>query len=51
MVSIGTLIISILVTAIITAVATIFVYRNNTRKIGKVADKIDKVHDVIKEKE
>jgi hypothetical protein len=51
MVSVGTLIISIIITAIVSAVATIFVYRNNTRKIGDVADKIDGIHDIIKEKD
>jgi uncharacterized membrane protein YkvI len=51
MVSVGTLIISIIITAIVSAVATIFVYRNNTRKIGDVADKIDGIHDIIKKKD
>ena len=51
MVSVGTLIISIIITAIVSTVATIFVYRNNTRKIGEVADKIDGIHDIIKKKD
>ena len=48
MVSVGTLILSILVTVIISAVATVFVYRNNTKKIGGVADKVDGIHDIVK---
>jgi len=49
MVSITTLIISILITAVATAITTVFVYRNNSKTIGKVADKVDGVVDVIKE--
>jgi hypothetical protein len=47
MISLGTYIISVIVSAIIGAVAGIFVYRNNSA-IGKVADKVDKVKDIIK---
>lgn len=48
MVSVSTLIIAILVTAIVTAVATVFVYRNNVKTIGNLADKIDGIHDIVK---
>lgn len=31
-------------------VAAIFVYRNNTKKMGELADKVDELHDKIKDK-
>lgn len=51
MVSVTTLIIAILITAVVTATATVFIYRNNVRTIGKVADKVDGIYDIVKEKE
>tara|TARA_R110000823_G_scaffold277684_1_gene396201 strand:- start:223 stop:378 length:156 start_codon:yes stop_codon:yes gene_type:complete len=51
MVSITTLIIVILITAVATAITTVFVYRNNVKTIGRVADKVDGIHDIVKEKE
>jgi len=49
MVSITTLITAILVTAVATAISTVFVYRNNVKTIGNVADKVDGIHDILKE--
>jgi low affinity Fe/Cu permease len=47
-------IILVLATAIITAIVTVFVYRNNQKDISKVADKVDelvkKLEDAKKEK-
>ena len=48
-ISVGTYIISVIIAAILGGVASVFVYRNNTKSIDKVADKIDNVHDVLKE--
>jgi phosphotransferase system glucose/maltose/N-acetylglucosamine-specific IIC component len=44
-----TILITILITAIVTAVTTVFVYRNNVKTIGRVADKVDGIHDIVKE--
>lgn len=43
-------IVSHAVVGIIGAVIGIFVYRNNTKPIRKVADKVDKVWDDVEEK-
>lgn len=48
MISIPTYIISIVIASVIGAVIGIFVYRNNVKTIGKVADKADAINDVIK---
>jgi signal transduction histidine kinase len=50
MVSVGTLITSVIISAVVTAVVTIFVYRNNTKSIGGVADKVDDINDILKDK-
>lgn len=38
----------LLIGAVVGAVAGIFIYRNNTKAISKVADKVDTVADVVK---
>lgn len=43
------IIIAFLVGGIIGAVAGIFVYRNNTKTIGKVADGIDVIYDKVED--
>jgi len=48
MISITTFIILIVIASVIGAVVGIFVYRNNTRTIGNVADKADAIKDIIK---
>ena len=45
MVSLTTYIISVTISAALGAVAGIFVYRNNTKTIGKIADGIDDIVD------
>lgn len=51
-ISVATFVISILASAAIGSVVGIFVYRNNKGgTIGKVADKVDAIHDVIKGEE
>lgn len=45
MISVFTYIVSIIVAAVIGAVAGVFVYRNNTKTIGKIADGIDDIVD------
>lgn len=50
MVSFITFIITIIAVAIVSSVATVFIYRNNVRTIGKVADKVDGMYDKVKEK-
>lgn len=47
MVSVGTLIISNVITAVIVTVVAVFVYRNNIKKFGKIADDIDVIYDKV----
>lgn len=47
MVSILALILSIIASASIGFIAGVFVYRNNTRILGGIADKVDTIKDTV----
>lgn len=42
--------VAFIVGAIVSAVATVFIYRNNVKDIGPLADKVDKLYDDLEKK-
>lgn len=44
------IIIAFVVGGVVGFIISVFVYRNNAKSIGKVADKIDEISEVLKKK-